>query len=364
MTLVPWRYALCDVDGLELGDLIAYERELTLGVSTVGTATCRIRQEDPLYTAVDVPTAPANIANYLKVFDATGTLRFFGPIISADESGDGTEGKLKLTAADMAYNMATSYMIDPALQPQADGLGIVYTGEAVDDLIFDQLELAPNAAVFCFPNAGTSSGGFPSVNVTYQWKPLLEALNELGALLGSYEWAIRYTGGPPPVSLLDLLTAVGGASDVELGYGTAPSNVASYTRTRTIEQQTNSIIAIGNGSTLLSAVGVNTDSITAYKVVRDAVISYPEITTSALLDLLAQQHALYRGFAREIITLTPTVEGAPVYGQDYVVGDTMAATVVQYGRTRVDGTARLWSVTIRPNDVGGEVPTFTLQPAA
>lgn len=348
--MAGWLFILCDSAGRSIGLPRAYERSFTCGVSAVSTAAFRIRQDDRLWDEVN----PGDVT--LKVFDSGGGLRLFGPVVSADEGASGLGATMRVTAADMAWRLSHRFVAK-----DRDGIGVVYTDQDSGQIMLDVLARAnfgdPTGVV-----AGTVEAFVPRT-LTYLWKRVSDALNELGAVAGSYEWAIRYTDGTPPVCYLDLVQEMGSdrSGDVFLEYAAGRRNLAAYGRVRTLDTMANDVWALGSSATL-SVEAYDSASRARYGTFED-VLTFGDIAAPSLLDALAAGHVLYRRQPKETITATPFPPLAPRYGVDYTVGDRVNARGKVAGSVRFAGRARVWGVAIAISETGEETPTLTLQPA-
>lgn len=345
---LAWRYVL-DSGGTSLGELRAYSRTLAIGVSRTATASCRIRADDPLWAETVAGET------HLRVYNSLGDLVFYGPIISDEEVGSGQGATVKLNAADLSWELGKRY-----IGKDTTGVGKVYTAVDSGAIALDILATTntedPTGII-----AGTA-GAFVPRTITYLWKRVLDALAELGAIQGSYEWALRYTDGTPPIVRLDLAAALGGdmTSDVFLEYGTGRNNCSGYTRARSIDLQADQVWVLGSGSTLV-AQAYDSAAVAAYGL-REDVINYGDIAALTLLDVLAAAHVAIRKAPRSLLSLTPFPKLAPRYGVDWQAGDVVTARVVANGMPRANGAARIWSADISIDETGNENATISVVP--
>jgi hypothetical protein len=345
-----WIFVVADNHGVSLGELRAYERTFQPGVSKTATAGVRLRQDDELWSLVAAGDTT------LKVYNTAGLLQLWGPIVADEEQADGAGATVKVTAADLSWELARRYV-----GKDTTGRGLIYTNQDSGVIAFDILAQL-NAEHATGITAG-QTGTYVHRDVTYLWKRALDALSELGASAGSYEWILRYVDGSPPSVFLDLVGIVGGdrTTTVFLEYGTGKRNCKSYGRVRTIDQQATRVWALGAGST--QAVQAYDDAAeAAYSARREDVLSFGDIGSIALLDSLAAAHVAVRKDPRQLVSLTAFAKSAPKYGVDYTVGDRVSARVVVNNVIRVAGAVRVWNASIAIDELGNEQPELALVP--
>lgn len=348
---MAWRFVVTDLAGNGIGEPRAFNRSISLGVSMMAVASFRIRAEDPLWNTISAGLC------MLKVYDSAQNLRLYGPIVADEEQAAGQGAVVKVTAADLAWRLAHRLV-----GKDTTGIGTTYT-------LVDSGTIAYNvlAAVNADEQTGISAGTkdtFVARTVTYLWKKAIDAISELGAVDGSYEWVLRYTDGAPPTVALDLKTKLGTDKSTSLfiEYGTGKTNCSSYTRARSIDTMATRVWVLGSGSTIV-ANAYDLSAEAAYKRHED-VVSYGDITVVALLDALASANVAVRDHPRVVATLQLFPQNAPRYGVDYVLGDVLGARVVVKGSTRLTGPVRVWQADIALDELGNETATLKISPDA
>jgi hypothetical protein len=352
-----WRYVLADLAGRSLGELRGYQRQFMAGISTTSTASCQIRQDDPLWAQV----AAGN--SKLKVYDTGGNLQLYGPVISDEETADATQAggaMVTLIAADQSWELSKRFFAK-----DQTGVGTTYTttDSGVIALAILAVANADRATGITAGNTGT----FVQRTVTYLWKQALQAITELGSLQSSYEWGLRYVdaSASAPTVYLDLAARMGTdrTGSVFLEYGTGKLNVQGYSKARSIDQQATNVYALGSGSTLV-AQSTDAGAESMYAARREDVVSYGDISVASLLQGLASAHVAIRKDPYSTVRLTTFPVNAPSYGVDYHLGDSLTARVVVNNVTRVNGSVRVWGVQIAIDELGNETPNLVLTPTA
>lgn len=364
--MADWRFILADKAGVSLGELRADNKTTGLEVDAQTTATCRIHETDPLFTSVQAGTTR------LKVYDSTDAMRFFGVVIAMSEDGDGQTSHLTLNAVDMTWFL--SKFFGDRVDNGAGVIRNVSAGKTVQQYVLGMISDCFPAGVTS-PIAMGSFTGFPKSSVTYDFKNGLEVLQELSVanVDGSYEWAWTYTepGGPgaQPVCTLNLVSALGTdkSASLFLEYGTGKNNVATFKRGRSVENQANHVFGIGAniGAGLVASTHNTTlGPESAYGYTVFDVVRFPDAMDWAHVNTKVSAEIKARSGTQETIELTSTTLGAPVYGTDYVVGDTVWVRVVTKAGTRVDSAQRITAVSISIDGNGNEIPTYRLQAVA
>lgn len=344
-----WHFICCDrSSGVPFGEPAGFSRRVSLGISRTGTASFRIRTNDPLWLAIE----SGRVA--LKVYDTMGSVRLYGDVVADEESAVGAGGTVQVTAADVSWRLGHRF-VGKDLQ----GKGLKLTNHAAD-LMFSVLSHVNSDA----PTGIVAGAKDPTVSrtMTWLWKRALDALNELGGIEGSYEWTIRYQDGRPPSCYLDLLQTLGQdrTQQVFLEYGTGLRNCAHYTRRREIEKLANEVWVLGDGAYM---VGYAEDAASQaiYDLHQD-VLTFGDITVRQVVQALADMHVAVRRKPREIVSVRTVPALSPRYGRDYVIGDRVSCRVLIQGTPRVNGAVRVWGADIDIDDSGQERPTLQLVP--
>jgi hypothetical protein len=206
---VPWAFVACQLDGFPLGQIRATQKQATMGISQTGTASFHIRADNQLYDRI------AGGDTMLKLYDSGQRLCYYGPLVADEESAQGQGASVNCSSADLSWFLARRFV-----GKDSDGVGLQYTDVDSGVIAYDLLSKV-NTERPTGITAG-SADTFITRTVGYQWKRMMDALSELGAIDGSYEWQLRYVDGTPPTVYLDLRGRFGSDQSgvVFLEYGT------------------------------------------------------------------------------------------------------------------------------------------------
>ncbi|HXH88252.1 MAG TPA: hypothetical protein VNI55_06560 [Gaiellaceae bacterium] len=333
------KFVTTNLDGVSLGMPRGSGRSASFDISRPATAGFRVRSDDPLWDEI------ADEETMLKIYGEDDALLYWGPVVSDEENGSGQGSSTQVSSSDLAWRFAARYVgKDPS------GVGTKFTAQPVGTIVSTLL-----AALNAEDPTGVTIGTVDpllSVTTTYLWKRMLDVVTELGAPAGSYEWQLRYTDGTPPVVQLDLLAALGTdrTSAVFFEYGCGKRNCKAYSRVRTRDRLATHVWALGSGSTIVASA-FDTAAADELRSRYEDVLALGGITVVALLDALAAAHVAVRSQPRRIYSMTP-FRGGPVFGVDYKLGDLVTCRIVSEGSVRANGAARVWGVSVEPDDLG------------
>jgi hypothetical protein len=352
--MAGWRFVIADLNGVTFGEPRAFDRRLAFGVSQAATGSFRIRATDTMWPLI------AAGSTMVKCYDTGGNLRAYGPVVGDALTAQGQGGMTQVAFADLTWRLGKRFV-----GKDAAGIGVAYAAQDAGVIAYNVLSLV-NADAATGIIAGTANACVTQT-VTYTYKRALDALSELGASAGSYEWLLRYVDGAAgaiPTVYLDLPTAAGTdrRTSVFLEYGTGKLNVKTIVRSRSIDQLATDMWVLGGGSGVNSH-SYDTTARATYGLHED-VLSVGDITTQSLLDALAAAHVAVRKQPRTVWSLTPFVKTAPKYGVDYHLGDTVTTRATVAGTNVLNGVCRLWGVQLDIDDLGNEQATLQLTPTA
>jgi hypothetical protein len=156
-------------------------------------------------------------------------------------------------------------------------------------------------------------------------------------------------------------STIGTAKDVVFEYG-GNKAIRSYRRVLSREGLLNQGISLPETFPTSTDVRVKSDgaSIAARGLFEEVVPS--DVGDASLREALAAAHVAIRKDARQIITFEPS-SNAPVFGTDYIVGDTVTGRATALGTVRFNGTFRVYAVEISIDETGKETIQPTLVPS-
>lgn len=299
-----------------------------------------------------------------------------GDIISADESGQGDSGLLTVVAADPWWRIQRRLL---GMGIDSIGRGTGYTDGTVSSMIDYSNLMADilnnlNAAF----NTGVSLGTVTLCGASSYLGPLYaqnagEIWQQLCSMLGGPSFEIvplEPTGGAMPntvIGTMNIAAALGQSRpNTIFEYGTGKRNVATYDRVLSKDGLCNKAYSPPLGFPDVSAqgdslvTGIDSTSINSIGLYEDLVQG--DLTSIPLRQILANEYVTVRKYARQQITVTPTVDCPLDYTVDYNVGDIVPARAFVNGAYRFNGTARIYGVDIAVDDNDAETPALVLIP--
>lgn len=384
--MASWQFILTDLYGTNLGEITqASSRKIVLPHLRVPSASFTV----PIWS--DMAAYLMNTDTLLQCFrydyvTNTKTLAFNGPVVSAEEAGDGTNETIAVTAAGPFWRL-TKRLIPTSTQTTLASYG---TAGAPIDLgyIAQQLILPEVNGNPADGKSFTGIDGNPANGAQYtaskngwiagwQLKPVAEAIAELSAQINSFEFRVRptlptaYANSPanwPRIGLLDVAPTIGSnRPNAIFEYGTPRANVAAYSRSVSRDS------LLTRGVMSVSGWPDSIDSTTAIPPVakyslraREAAgevlsrgrfeesLSDAGVLDDSLRDGMIDFHLNYRKNPREIVTFQPAQNSRPTPLVDYDVGDTVRARAVVGGSLRFDAAFRIWGATFNVDENGNE----------
>jgi hypothetical protein len=137
--------------------------------------------------------------------------------------------------------------------------------------------------------------------------------------------------------------------------------IRSYRRVLSREGLLNQAVSLSQNFPTDADTRVVTDevSILARGLFEEVITS--DIGDASLREALAAAHVAVRKDPRQIVTFEPS-QTAPVFGTDYIVGDTVTARATALGTVRFNGLFRVYGVEISIDENGRETISPTLVP--
>lgn len=387
MAVAEWKVILTDTNFFPLGEITnAQEKSVSLGLNkATDTATIKVRMDHPLANVL------AAGEGYVKAF-RNQSLKFFGPILSSEESGDAANAIVSVNAVSPGW-----FLSKRLVGKSANGtLFTSLTDRAViaETLIEEVNAQADTGIATSIDNGGILYGevrqylgpASASSAITYQAGPYVPAVNsisELSAGNAGFDWQfipvdnfdygkgeVNSTFKSKKIAYFFARPFIGtNRPDALFDYGGGVNNVASYTRTVSKETQANVVYNYtSNGPDVPGYPTVwaqDNNSINKWKRLED--VATADFIDQGLRQTLVNEHVQFRANPRQTVTFEPHIDPQqtgriPVFGEDYFLGDFVRgrAVISQTGNVRFDSFFRVWNVTFNIDNLGMEKTSITV----
>lgn len=394
---MAWQTVLTDLAGNHIGELAgATERRVAMPIVSMATAnaTVRLDHDDAdtlltcdtllkVYEQLTDDDAVRAVAAGATVLGDGRLLHFNGRQITGEEAvSGGTADKVTATWADPFWTLMRR-LCGKSQAGYSRGTALAMVDPGVT--IITELVNATNAESPSGLRMGSVAASTPTFVAGWYYKPIGEAVAELGATLFGPDWRVRpieavASGGPlATIGELDVLPAIGQARpDAVWEYGDGLLNVGSYRRAVTIDGTANRAFHLPPGfpgndpavqAVMVEEAGVGLTS-QSVRGLLESVVSQ-DLNVDDLRRKLLRYHISVRSDPRQTITFDPVrdVGGqrVPRLGIDVKVGDVVPfrASVMRRGvmSKRVNATLRMyqWAVTIDAE--GSPTPSVTVAPS-
>lgn len=362
-----WTYILSELDGTEIGEVRdATSRSLSIGLNRAATSSFTIRGDNELAVPL--------FANdtLLQVWE-DDTIRFNGPVISAELSGSGTETpSIAVSAADAAWRLSKRIV------GQSTG-GTAYTGDRAKTArkIINELQATPSLMVN--PHTGIkllSEASYVAASGNYTagpYRPALTCINDLAHTLDGFDWYMapldgsevafveKKVGGPsgyytPLIAQFEANNAFGKASGAVFEYGSGQKNVRTINYTRDLNDTVNIAFHLPND---LATEAVSSESDGASVLSRGRLEGLADafgITDLALRSAWVKEFVRVKKNPRYVVSMTLDIDDGtgrvPKLGTDYWLGDVVTAVGAIAGTNLFSGEVRVYGVEISVNEQG------------
>lgn len=355
-----WKFVLTDLQGAQLGELTdAHARSLVLPLSRLPTAQCTLRLDHPLAAAI--MTADVMLKAYRD-----GALRFIGPLVSAEESGQANQQTVAATFAGAFWRLQKRLI-------GTTNAGIAYgtVGTPLDRVEIARRVLSDvNATYFTGVSQGTfSNAGTTTVLGPVFFKPAADAIVEMAHTFNGFDFEIVPTEPTsvgqafPQIGVMNTQSLIGTAeSNAIFEYGEGQANVAEYKRQVTMDTLMNFGYAGTSGGVTTQAVLTSADLTSFAARGRYDDFVQTDLVNDSLRQALLDEHIRVRKQPRQIITFTPYRDASPQPFVDYILGDQVRARATVEGAQRFDVMCRVYSITFNIDDVGAETVDLELIP--
>lgn len=419
--VVTWRIILCDNTGryISILDGIAQDVEAEFTLNRAAMLAFNVPSEHPYVSTVKgtdnlpyLSVGKRSVKAYRKVGTAAGgwSLVFAGRVWSLEDSGDEDTCRTQVTCYDPLkilekrlvrthlgeYWKASQWWADTdAVQiPPSDQLW--HSGQGGGSKIIKNM-IERSRKFGGMPPGGTSTGdemspvhistGTFGVWPTAGWEetPPMTLTTDPGSYIMPYIIQICNTG------TCDLVVEYRDAYDrgvfiqlgakkrvgrpdlwktVKLSYAKAPFSAVTFNRAQTMDDVANYIHLWGKKASGQKGIAEDTasqDEHTGY-LVMEVAENLSDIMHEAFLQKLADMRLKLQKDPRDMVSVTPTPEGAPLPWTDYYLGDTIGVeasenTTHPVTRQTVSGAQRVYRIKIRvDNDIGEIVDELTVSP--
>lgn len=357
---MAWQLVLADLTtGIALGEILnAKDRTVSLQLNRMPTCAFTVRLDHE--QAARLLEATVLVKAYQDK-----TLRFIGPVVSAEEAAQGEGGTLKVTAAGGLWRL-TKRLIGKTALGYSNGTAVspVDRGQIAADIL-----TTVNAEGDTGIRVGTVTPSATGFVGPWRFKPAAEAITELSATLDGYDFEIAPTEPTTDVAGLQIGTLNVGPilgapkSEAIFEYGTGRRNVTSYTRPVTLDGLLNLAWNLPENfpDNPTSAVVTATDAASITKWGRMEGLVQGDVTVDTLRQKLIDEHVRIRRNPRQVITFDPA-RNAPRYGTDYTVGDIVTCRARIQGVDRFNGLFRVYGATVSLSEEGTVTEKLDLIP--
>lgn len=349
-----WRAVLTDraykpITELHQATQLQYSRSL----SKLATCAFRVRLDHQYVNRL------ADCDGYIKLY-RNASLRFFGPLISAEQSVDRDSQTLALTAADQGWILGKRLAGKSALGQQfTSATDLAQISKTLIDTTNTMSETGISTTTVAM------SAGSARTYTAGPYRPILEIVAELGQALDGFDWRIvpieNWVNGAvvgTKMCYIEAVPLIGTNKPTaifEYGLNTR-SNILTFNKTRTRDSQANRVFQ----STQDFADVVSSDNAaaqTAWGVLED-ILSLPDITDSTMRTQIVTEHTNVRGNPRDLVRITPHIDPGvtgrlPLPFVDYDIGDSVTARIVNAGQVRFAGLLRVYGINVSAEDETG-----------
>jgi len=361
--MAQWTWVLTGNDYRPVGELLnVYSMNVAFPLSKLDTCSFTVRLDNPMADLL------LSCRGYLKGY-RNGTLMYFGPIISAQESVDRETGTVAVNSVGAGWILNNRFAGKSAS-------GDISTTALDRAVRFSQLLATANAEKLTGITPAASSASSTAIYSTGPYKKLITCLQELSTGSDGFDWRIIpvdniSSGTVNPGSTIGNIVmqpVIGSLKEnavFEHGIETK-HNIASYERIVSRESQANKVYH--NASPGPDAPGYPTVSALDDSSIADWGL-LEDLAEADLLDLtmrtqLVSAHVDVRKQPRQTINFTPISSlnpaMVPQLGTDFNIGDIVPARAVRNGVVRWSGLFRAYSAQFAFDNNGVEQMTIGL----
>lgn len=372
-----WLMQISDNRGNTIAELDdAHDRQFIFAVNRVPTGTFRLRRDHSQLSYLRNNVDKAMVKLYGDV-DGDRQLRFNGPVVGYSKVADESGGSVVFNCAGIGWRLGLRI-----LDYTKSGAGFQTNSADRAAVMMLNIGLLPGSA----PPAGVAQakmdtgirGGSLESTASapigpWYYKNALEALSELAATIGSYEWSITPTEPTPDAQgvmfgRLNLVRALGASKpQIAYEYGDGNHNVKTFTETADASKILNR--AYTTPPQFPSSATQKAQEADSAASINDRGTVYEDLIANNLVNdqmrlLLIQNHIAIRDTPKMVIsfdTVRTDDRGiVPAYGADVNEGDVVTFRAVEEGVETINTLMRIYGFTINIDDEGNTQYTPTL----
>lgn len=406
-----WQFELTDNAFNPIGEILnASDRKVAIPLNGMPSMSLAMRMDNPLADYL------GQSAGYVKGY-RDDVLRFFGPVISAEESLDSEHQTIAVNAVGVGWMLqkrlagksATGtvfagpidraqlikQLIDTANAEAVVGVWDGETGISTGSITGAASPYVPQGSggvvfkSFWGGGGGETTAGRPqsgagTANISAAstisnytagpYKPIMECLRDMSVGVEGFDWEIipfdNFTAGVVASQKIGEFRAypIIGTQRQEaiFEYGTGRNNIMAYKRMVTRDGQANRVYhnapAGPDAPGYPTVSAINAQSVRDWRLLED--LANADLLEPALRQNLVNEHVRIRSLPRQVLEFQPHLVDpygrVPNYGVDYREGDNVQARIVYDGRVKMQAWMRVYGVSFDIDNLGMERTTLTL----
>lgn len=354
-----WTFGLVDMAAnAPLGEIAnCLERRVTFPLSRADSASFKVPVDNRFADRI------LETKDNVIVHDDLGVVRFNGPIVAAEETGEDDQLIAVTVGSPLwwAGLRITGRTRAGASYTETSGPGLIYS------LIYEaNSDGNTTIGLGSAPPAGTSVTVGP-----WHFKPIDEAILEVASTLGGPDFWLEYlepgsssVWGPQAAMLgVDDARGTDRSGSVFLEYGMGQHNMKAYKRAVTRAGLLTRAYGLPPGfPDTTEAVTLETDVTLEGTYGRAYAAVANDLIDPTMRAALLAAHVNIRKQPRQVITFTPERADSPRLGVDYDVGDLVTGRAEVNGATRFDAAFRVYQAAIDLDTEGNATPSIDVVP--
>lgn len=363
-----WRFVLCDLNGTPISVLstIGLNRQLQFPLDRPAVCSFIVPSDSPLVNILHTDGEPylscgnRVIKAYRKEYDEpTWTIRFAGIVWTLQDGADGDTCKTSVTAFDPFQILTKRIVRDDDGTFNLDVIFDTTPGQTIARNLVDRTISYAGACAI-----STGLGTFttaPSQTAVYQQEMVATGLIDLcdtGTLDVWFDPLDRTDGILVAMSAGPMRGST--KASVVMSYAAPGHSAFQLDRSVSMDTFANAIYMYGGSTSGHLSTQTDTPSQTKYHTYEDLIV-LTDVKDAGLVDALAVEQLALRKAPRDLLTVLPTPEKAPLPWRDYFLGDVIQVYASvgadqQYPTTRqaISGAQRIYGLTIDIDDEGVE----------